>query len=1276
MKNIITRTKTCFWTVLLCTAFGAGAEAQTTLADQPVFSAEDVPGNLALDLSVEFPTAISVANLYNYTDSSTPYLGYFDPGKCYTYVYNAVTPPQSYFQPTSLATGTNGHSCSGLWSGNFMNWATMQTIDPFRWALTGGYRSEDDSVTILEKAWGSVQGSAGSNYPDRGTNPDTGGLNILSSSLISSVTPFTAWTSFNLRIWGNGNAMVISGSGTNYEKAAYAPMPPPTGTWAMPTGVQDLVSISEANSGDLGDTPPGGPSVGYRVFIRVKVCDATTSLGTALLESNCVQYGTNYKPEGLMQQYSKKIRFSAFSYLLQGGDVREGGVLREPMGFIGPTYPTPLSSVVTTNTRAEWSGTTGIMNINPDSATATASGVTNSGVMNYLNKFGENGKNYRTYDSVSELYYAPVRYFENLGNVPEWTNGSSAYLDGFPAVTTWTDPILYSCQKNFILGIGDDHTWYDYDVGGSTNASGPRPMPAAVTADTLNQATVWTNDLQTLEPINPLTPWWAGHGGDTGSTYFIAGLAYGVHVNDIRPDLPGAQTISTYWMDVAEDQEVENLNPFYLASKYGGFTSSPINAAPAGPAYNMLTPLTLGQWDTSGANILMNGGNTHPLPNNYFVAGNAGAMVTGLKSAFVAISNSIKAFTTSFSFSAPNISTSGTESFSTQYNPVGWTGTIIGNTLSFDSAGNPLNSPIWTSDNTLQAQLAGTGWQTNRRIATWSGGAGVPFEAASLSPAQLSALSPSSYSSSTTSTQYLNYLRGDQTNEVGSTATGSTDSLRPRALLLGDIVDAQLTPVDVPVQTFSDVTNPGYASFKQQWTTGTPRPTMVYAGANDGMLHGFVGLTGTEQFAYVPSALFQGPNNTPQIDGLAELGNPAYTHHYYVDATPYAFDMDLSRAGSPIPTGVPDWHTVLIGGLGKGGRSFYALDVTNPAAMTSEAAVASKVLWEFTDPTMGYSFGGAVSMKTVKYGWVVALTSGYDNSDGYGYLYLLNPKTGALLEKIKTPSASSGMTQASSYVRDYSDGTADSVYVGDLNGQVWRFDMTGTSGPYPQPTLLATLADGSGNPQPVTTAPLIEIHPVTRLRYVMVGTGQLLSSSDVISTQMQTFYAILDGTATAFNPVSAPITRANLTPFAATDLVNINHLSATTGGWYMDLGIDPVSGIGWRILINPQAYNGIVTFSTLLTQGNACSPSGSSRVYALDYSTVTSVLQPTIVGAPPPPYDAISNFSVIEQGFAGNNGTPEILIGGNNGTNQRVDASLTGTLATRILNWREIPTVD
>ncbi len=143
-----------------------------------------------------------------------------------------------------------------------------------------------------------------------------------------------------------------------------------------------------------------------------------------------MQYGANYKPEGLLQQYANKIRFSAFGYLNQGGDVREGGAMRAPMRFIGPNIPQPLSTTLLTNPQPEWDSTTGIMSVNPDTASASASGVTQSGVMNYLNKFGEFGQTYKTYDNVSELYYAAVRYFENLGNVPEWTNGASAHRLG------------------------------------------------------------------------------------------------------------------------------------------------------------------------------------------------------------------------------------------------------------------------------------------------------------------------------------------------------------------------------------------------------------------------------------------------------------------------------------------------------------------------------------------------------------------------------------------------------------------------------------------------------------------------------------------------------------------------------------------------------------------------------------------------------------------------------------------------------------------------------
>ncbi len=1262
--------------VLACMA---SALAQIPLADQPVFVSANVPGNLALALSVEFPTAISVANIGNYTDAtggdSIEYLGYFDPRKCYTYNYNVVSPSSSYFSPSSLAIGANKHQCSGAWSGNFMNWATMQTIDPFRAVLTGGYRSVDTaSQTILEKAWGSAQGSANYNFHDRGTLQ--GSPNNLPGPLqptpnyIPLVTPFSNWLAFDSRVWGNGNAMVFSADPLLFQQPASSLL------------VLDLGDVTLANT-------LVGSLLAYKVYVRVAVCDPAVSL-----EANCVKYGGHWKPEGLLQQFSSTIRFSAFSYLNQDGYNRQGGVLRAPMGFIGPTYAQPLSATPITNTKPEWDPVTGIMYTNPDTASAGASGVTQSGVMNYLNKFGETGHNYMSYDDVGELYYAVVRYFEGLGNVPEWTNGVTASeLDGFPAVTTWTgtgssgvtnDPIIYACQKNFVLGIGDDHTWYDYNVGGATDTSGSRPKPAAVASDAFNQATTWTQELQSLEGITQ-TPYWPF---DSGATYYIAGLAYGAHVNDLRPDtsnplMPGNQTLSTYWMDVEEGGGPENLNPYYLATKYGGFNVT-LAAPPA--TYDMTTALNQSQWNSAGATILMNGNHTQLQPDNYYLAGSADKMEAGLKAAFNSISNAQKAFTTSFSLSTNSVAAAGAVSFASSYVPTGWTGTVAANSVTFDANGNPNPKTLWSTNGTLQSQLAGTGWQTGRVVATWDGTAGKPFEIGSLSASEVTALSLNTlsptYSPLTSATAYLNYLRGDQSNEVGSTATGSTKSLRARSLLLGDIVDAALTPVGAPDQTFAAGTNPGYAAFKSG--AAASRSTVVYAGANDGMLHAFLGTTGHEQFAYVPGALFQGPSGTPLVDGLAQLGNPNYTHHYYVDATPLAFDLDYGHTNGV--TGSPNWGTLLVGGLGKGGKSYYAIDVTAPDSMTTEAAVASKVKWEVGSSTagygtMGFSFGAPVIIKTAKYGWVVALTSGYDNSDGYGYLYLVNPTNGALLQAIRTPTSSSGLTQASAYVKDYTDDTADSIYVGDLNGQLWRFDLTGTPSSYPAPALLAQLTDPSGVAQPITTAPLIEIHPNSRKRYVMVGTGRLLSSSDVVSRQTQSFYVIIDGTAGRFTP--APITtivRSNLT-----QVLNVTSPSVVTNtskGWYFDFGSDPSTGIAERQVLNPTTYNGVVSFATLLTTGDACNPRGSGKVYAVNYASGVSVLsQNTVVTAGVATYDAANGdyafkSAVVDLRFVSVSGKPELIAGDSTGNMIQVYSNLSKTIATRLLNWREVPTAE
>jgi type IV pilus assembly protein PilY1 len=1267
-SNLSRKGVACMAALLALCSMIASSGAATTLADQPIFVAS-VPGNLVLDLSVEYPTALSVANIGSYDPTDkTNYPGYFDSGKCYTYVYNSTTPNQSYFQAKAfVSTGTHQCSPTGLyWSGNLMNWLSMQTIDPFRQVLTGGYRTtnppETASVTILEKAYGSSQGSLG-NFNYRGTSD--GDPNNLATNLISKLTPFSNWTAFNTQIWSLGTKMNFTATAASQGSAA--PYDVTGGTSAINTAAASAYV--------------------YQVYIRVLVCDLTGGLGVAGLESNCVKYGSNYKPQGLMQTYANTIRYAAMGYLNSYGLTQQGGVLREPMGYIGPTYPTPLSSTLTTNTKPEWDPNTGIMGTNPDPTTATASGVMQSGVMNYLNKFGEyavtqgNYSNvYMTYDNTSELYYAAVRYYENLGNVTQWDSSPTlTQLDGFPAVVTWTDPILYSCQKNFILGIGDDHTHTDYNVGGSSIAGSgvgysPRPDPTQVSNDTVNFASTWTSALQALEGTGNF-PYGPYIDSSSGGTYLMAGLAYGTHVQDIRPDLTGTQTIATYWFDVEEGGYPENYNQYYLAAKYGGFT------VPSGYSLSNTTPLTTGEYNTTGTPLTFHYNNaTVPQPDNYFLAGNASLMQSGLAKAFANISTAVSNYSSAYALSTPNISSTGNVSYASQYNSTNWTDLITAQTFTFDSNGNPLApTTVWVSSSTLQSQLANGGWAApGRLVATWNGSAGVPFEVSNLTSTQLSALVPSSYSTGTTSTQYLNYLRGDQTNEVGSTVSGSTKSLRARTLLLGDVVDASLTEVTTPVQAFSDGFNPGYNAFVTQWTTTTPRPTMVYAAANDGMLHGFVGSSGAEQFAYVPSATFQGPTGTPQVNGLAALGNPTFAHHYYVDATPIAYDIDLNRTGTNASgsSGSPNWHTLLIGGLAKGGMSYYAIDVTNPAAMTTETTVAADVKWEFTDSTMGYSFGAPIVVKTAQYGWVVALTSGYNSSSSVGYLYLVNPATGALLQKIATPSASSGLTQASAYVQDYTDYTADSIYVGDLNGQVWRFDLTTAAGAYPAPTLLATLADASGNAQPVTAAPLIEIHPTTRERYVMVGTGQFLSSSDVTTTAQQSFYVIMDGTAGSFNAVATPITRTNLTSVTASGLVAGITLGVTSKGWYIDLGTDSTTGYAWRVVIKPAAYNGTVSFAAFLPSGNACALSGLGEIYSVNYATATSILtsQPTGYYAVP---SAVVNLNYIGLTASSTSGSSAELIAGlANGTVIKIPETLTGTIATRILNWRELPTIQ
>jgi type IV pilus assembly protein PilY1 len=1309
---------------LAAAAATSAAAATVDLADRPLFSTVSVPGNLALALSVEWPTATTPAypSTTAYTPSAT-FLGYFDPGKCYTYtVVNSGTSSSpnystSYFAPFGAATS---HACTStasqpLWSGNYLNWASMQTLDAFRWVLTGGYRSVDTTdTTILTKTYAAQ---------DSGVMPQKTLAASTATSVLAGATPFTdgAWTSgattrlrnLGSRMWitssSTGSGTLVSGSATS-GAVAY-------------TGQNSLVASNNANYAD--------PTKTYELYVNVKVCDAGVGV-----ESNCTAYGSNYKPEGLMQKYSSQLRYSAFGYYNHSGDTtqqRDGGVMRARMKYIGPTQPVPGSSAIT-NSVAEWSSSTGVMTANPDQSDATATqnfaqaagwtvSIANSGVMNYLNKFGYSAQSYKSKDPVSELYYAVQRYFRNKGNVASYTTLAGAgspttaakWLDGFPAITTWDDPIAYTCQKNFILGIGDVNTHRDANLPGSTlrSLSSLEPaLPTEVSSDTSVDVAKATNMVGTLEGRTNLASIFGDTGGttcaSTGSqcnSYYIAGLAYDAHTNDIRTDLSGTQTINTYWMDVEEGQIYKHKNQYWLAAKYGGF-DVPSGFSPYASS-NGTSTIPKTSWYTSSDTLARSSGATgelvyttdvstttaDPRPDNYFPGNQPDAMQAGLTKAFAKISSEAAAAnSTSLSVPSPNLATTGTVSYAATYDPTTWTGNVKASGVVFSSDDSTSQTVGWDARTLLSAPSTTA---STRRIVTCclaSGGPGLPFTASSLSTGPLVARTnyasfasvPGVSTASQSAANYVAYLRGDTSQEI---ANGG--AYRSRAFRLGDIVDAKPVAVGAPQFVYYDVHNPGYSSFKKTYAS---RKVVVYAGANDGMLHAFDGSvgassSGAELFAYVPSFVY-GTSSTASVSGLASLGNPSFVHHYFVDATPVMADVDFAKTSGATATAA-DWHTLLIGGLGKGGNGFYALDITDPSSWTSESAVAGKVLWEFTDSRMGYSFGGASVVKTKKYGWVAVLSSGYNNGDGVGYFFFVNPSNGALLETVATPAGSTSapinLGPVVGFITDYTDGTADALYAGDMQGNVWRLDVTAASGAYAAPVQIATLKDANGVAQPVTTRVLPETDPTSNKRYVLVGTGRLLADSDIASGFVQSFYALADGTAqsggfytgTALpQGVTFPLTRGQLT--ADTDLTaGIGSAPASAMGWYFDFPV--ASGIAQRMNIDPSAAQGVVAFAGNLPNGQVCNPSGTGTFYLVAFAT-GKTLQVKRTTNPDNTVTTTSVASTTDQSglitevdIINVSGSLKVVYGDSASDVVTPPANLSTSAGVKQLNWRDVP---
>lgn len=462
---------------------------------------------------------------------------------------------------------------------------------------------------------------------------------------------------------------------------------------------------------------------------------------------------------------------------------------------------------------------------------------------------------------------------------------------------------------------------------------------------------------------------------------------------------------------------------------------------------------------------------------------------------------------------------------------------------------------------------------------------------ATAKPKQCSTLVAADLTTANSGSNLVSYLVGNKYAGV----------YRDRQHVLGDIVNA--SPIYLGAPPFQYTEN-GYASFA---SGKAGREGVVYAAANDGMLHAFAGKTGVEKWAYIPSMVL--PN-------LYKLADTAYkdNHQAYVDGSPNVADIYDGTA----------WKSILVAGLGAGGRGYYALDITDPDN--------PKALWEFTDTDLGLTFGNPIVTKLRDGTWVVVFASGYNNNvggNGNGYLYVLNANTGALMKngagvslKIATYTSGttpagtvatpSGLAKLNAWVDSPIDNTAKRFYGGDLLGNLWRFDVDGLVAPNVAALRLAQL-QVSGTPQPITTKPeLAEITANGGTRAVVfVATGEYLGTSDLSTTATQSIYGIQDrlsttglGDARAGGTlVAQTLTQTLNSSSQAIRTVSSNAVDwAVKNGWMLDLPTP-----GERVNVDM-----LLQFNTLVVASNvpnndACNAGGESWVFQLGLGTGSNI---------------------------------------------------------------------
>lgn len=621
-----------------------------------------------------------------------------------------------------------------------------------------------------------------------------------------------------------------------------------------------------------------------------------------------------------------------------------------------------------------------------------------------------------------------------------------------------------------------------------------------------------------------------------------------------------------------------------------------------------------------------------------------------------------------FSFATPVVPTTGTSGTSRAYlasfqsNPSRpfWQGYLkaynrdSNGLIPVDASGLPTGTPAWDAGERLSVKSA-----SSRTINTIVSGALQTFTTSN--PVITNTLLAAA--DSTEKDKIINFVRGapDINDEDGD---GNTTEERPWKL--GDIFHSTPVLVSPPFQVSSDSS---YNAFKSAQAS---RTTILIAGANDGMLHAFRESDGAELWAFIPPDV---------LDNLGDLTHASGEHEYSVDSSPVAADVKIGGS----------WKTIVVFGQRRGGKNYYALDITD--------TTNPLYLWTFNDSKLGESWSepviGKVKISDGTDKWVAFVGGGFDStfanynsgSNVNEAFFVIDLANGAKLWEYYNATGSTDDRQymnfslaASPTAVDLNrDGYIDRVYIGDVGGQLWKFDVAPSGGATVSAGLVTNwtgkrvfaAASSQTNPpaageyypaQAIYTPPTLAYDANGNL-WVFFGTGDRYHPNNTSSNR---FYGIKENT-----------TMANGSTLIESNLTNLSSgAGSVTQGWYVPLGSNE------KVLASADVFNSIVLFTTFTPSTAAVcgGGGGEAKLYSINMTTGDAALNLTTSTVLTAGQAAIAMAKTIGTGIpskpiiimsqSGNRATPYVISGT---TNQQISTTQVPQVTIRkLVGWREV----